>query len=79
MRPDWDREIQLPYPSDLNPMRGVGFKWEMKLLRYQTSPIRWVEGRRAAILANTMLKYALVFRFVMSDCQRDPRRRLSGD
>jgi hypothetical protein len=29
--------------------------------------------------ANTRLKGALVFHFVMSDCQRDPRRRLSGD
>jgi predicted Fe-S protein YdhL (DUF1289 family) len=36
--------------------------------------LAWASGG-----ANTRLKCALVFRFVMSDCQRDPRRRLSGD
>jgi hypothetical protein len=33
----------------------------------------------SACCANTRLKYALVFRFMMSDCQHDPRRRLSSD
>jgi hypothetical protein len=27
-------------------------------------------------IANTRLKYALVIRFVMSDCQSDPRRKV---
>jgi hypothetical protein len=38
------------FPTDSIPLGGVGFDWEMKLLRCQTSSIRWVRGRRAAIL-----------------------------